>query len=419
MFFNKLKALVRGFGLIAGTMLMIYGAISVLRYAGTAYGAPAMQGGGTLTSVPKYLNYQGTLRDPEGNLMSGLHNMTFRIYDRVSASQNEAVWVEAHDNVTVRDGQFSVLLGNNTPLPLTIFYGPDTFIGVTVAPFDEMVPRQRFASVPYAIYADHASSLTQPDGENNHAVFVDTEGKVGVGTDSPVAHLEIVNTSGATETIQIKKESNELAIDPNSIQSSASLNINTDTNSDLVIGGKVGIGIAPAASLHVKSADPDMILDATEASTGITQFNFSENGTSKASFDYFRNTDELSILSQGVNAMTFDGANVGIGTQNPTRKLHVSGDANVTGNLIFGSLTGFIVSNVVNAEGNNGTNANTILMSASNSICFLTKTVVRNADTESEDTGCEVYKSGTSWRLRTWSSGDANAFCSAICLSWD
>ncbi|MCB0111601.1 MAG: hypothetical protein KDE53_37015, partial [Caldilineaceae bacterium] len=130
--------------------------------------------------------------------LSGYYSMTFRIYDRVSAPLNAAVWSEQHANVPVRNGQFSVLLGNNVPVPSTLFYGPDTFIGVTVAPSDEMVPRQRFASVPYAVYADHASALTRPDGQSNQEVYVSPEGNIGIGTITPTLKLDIQGDFGRT-----------------------------------------------------------------------------------------------------------------------------------------------------------------------------------------------------------------------------
>jgi hypothetical protein len=103
--------------------------------------------------VPLLTNYQGILKDSEGNLLSGYYNMTFRLYDDVTALATDARWVEQHLSVTVRDGRFTVLLGNNNPLPTTLFSSRDRFIGVTVEPYDEMVPRQRFASVPYAMNA--------------------------------------------------------------------------------------------------------------------------------------------------------------------------------------------------------------------------------------------------------------------------
>jgi hypothetical protein len=420
MFSNKFGAFVRSISLIAGALLVIFAGVNVLKYTGTAYGAPALQGGDALTTVPTYLNYQGTLRDPEGKLMSGLHDMTFRLYDRVSASLSEAVWVEVHEKVTVRDGQFSVLLGNNTPLPHTNFYGPDMFIGVTVAPFDEMVPRQRFASVPYAIYADHASSLTSPDGLHNTAVFVARDGKVGIGTTTPSAQLQIINTSGATDTIQIKAGDHNLAIDGNGIHSNAPLLLNTDSKAGVALGGNVGLGIAsPEVSLHVKRDDADMILDSNTPDTGAASIRLREAGADKAVIELDLATDRLNIASQNQLAMTVAGANVGIGTTAPTRKLDVNGDAAVAGNLSFGSLSGFTISDVFYFEGNNGSNDFFEIMPEGANICFLSKSVVRNADDESEDVGCEVYRDIGRWWVRAHSRDDANAFCAATCMSWD
>ena len=93
--------------------------------------------------------------------------MTLRIYDDVIGTT--PLWQEEHKRVTVREGYFNVLLGNNEPLTNTLFIHPDRFIGLTVHPYDEMIPRQRFASVPYAMHsyhatkADHASTADNAD----------------------------------------------------------------------------------------------------------------------------------------------------------------------------------------------------------------------------------------------------------------
>ena len=116
------------------TTTLLYLLLSVLQPVGAALGAVLRQATGVAKTVPPYLNYQGILRDAEGKPMSGIHKLTFRIYRDVTAPLPEAVWMEEHPEVTVRDGQFSVLLGNNKPVPPELFTGPDMFIGVTVAP---------------------------------------------------------------------------------------------------------------------------------------------------------------------------------------------------------------------------------------------------------------------------------------------
>jgi hypothetical protein len=348
MIFRRLRALAQTIGFATFALLMVYGAISLFYYAKSAYGSPLMQAGVSGT-VPPYLNYQGILRDPEGNLMSGLHDMTFRIYDRVSAPQAEAVWSEIHEDVTVRDGQFSVLLGNTTPLPFTIFYGPDTFIGVTVAPFDEMVPRQRFASVPFAIYADHASSLTSPNATSDTAVSVTADGRVGIGTENPGYLLDVdgrmrvregddltsggiwfADGSGATDYGFVGMDT------PARIgfwgNAGAKWGLVMDTTD-----GDVGLGTqAPSVPLHVLAPDPDLTLDA-ETTTGETSIRFSEAGQSRAAIEFIRDTDALQLASQNQTSLALAGDLVTLDTLNATGSATVGGNLHAEGNLRLGS----------------------------------------------------------------------------------
>jgi microcystin-dependent protein len=48
----------------------------------------------------------------------------------------------------------------SNPIPADLFNDPDRFVGVQVAGYDEMVPRQRFGSVPYVFHANHATTAT-------------------------------------------------------------------------------------------------------------------------------------------------------------------------------------------------------------------------------------------------------------------
>nr|HMN27048.1 hypothetical protein [Caldilineaceae bacterium] len=201
------KSIVQICGFILLGLLALYSGLSVFSNATRALGAasqaaPAQQTA-TSQTVPPYLTYQGMVRDPEGKLQEGAHKITFRIYDRLSAPPSDAIWVEEHAEVMVHNGFFSVLLGQSTPLSPALFASPDTFIGVTVDPFAESMPRQRFASMPYAIYADHASALKAPDGKPGSAVSVDVAGAVGVGTTNPQAQLHISGTADISPTMQV------------------------------------------------------------------------------------------------------------------------------------------------------------------------------------------------------------------------
>lgn len=104
-------------------------------------------------STPSDMNYQGILRDEDGNLSeTGNYTLTFRIYDEVVAG--EELYKQEKSGIIVRDGRFNTTLSG---IPTTVFTaGKDRFIGVTVEPFAEMVPRERLASVPYAVQAEDA-----------------------------------------------------------------------------------------------------------------------------------------------------------------------------------------------------------------------------------------------------------------------
>ena len=222
MLFRKFQLLTQIVGSMTLVLLALYGLLALLgghasnswaaqqiaNITGAPQKAPLSQWGDS--TVPLVMNYSGYADDHEGKPRTGYYTMTFRIYDDVIATTT--LWQEKHINVTVREGYFSVLLGNNTPLTNTLFTDPDRFIGVTVHPYHEMIPRQRLASMPYAMHsyhatkadhalqadhaikaeqADRAYGLNAPDGEPQDALIVDAEGQIGVGTTIPEATLEI------------------------------------------------------------------------------------------------------------------------------------------------------------------------------------------------------------------------------------
>ncbi|MCP4713987.1 MAG: right-handed parallel beta-helix repeat-containing protein [Deltaproteobacteria bacterium] len=71
----------------------------------------------------RLLGYQGYLTDKDGTPLNGSYAITFRVFD--NATQGNVIWLERHQGgraVTVRDGLFSVTLGQITLFPKTIFY---------------------------------------------------------------------------------------------------------------------------------------------------------------------------------------------------------------------------------------------------------------------------------------------------------
>lgn len=212
MFGKRLQAIVQSVGLICFVILAVYGLWSFIARPGALAGAaPAQQAAGAV--IPQLVNYQGYLLDGDGKTLDGTHNITFRIYDGPQAGA-AVLHEEAHATVQVRNGYFSVLLGDQEgkPLPAGIFANKDRYVGITVAPNPEMTPRQRFASVAYAFTAANAdlldgrdsssfspsnlNFLTASDGSPGQAVYVNANGQVGIGTTSPGQELNIKAASG-------------------------------------------------------------------------------------------------------------------------------------------------------------------------------------------------------------------------------
>lgn len=108
--------------------------------------------------------------------MSGSFDIAFKTYDDVVTTT--PLYEETQTGVTVCNGYFRVLLGNNNPpghtLPLALFSSPDRFINITVAPYAEMVPSQRFASVAYAFQAQQGANSDLLDNRDSSS-FADKQ----------------------------------------------------------------------------------------------------------------------------------------------------------------------------------------------------------------------------------------------------
>ena len=224
------------------------------------------------------------------------------------------------------DGQFSVLLGDLNPIPPRLFQGADRFIGITVDDMDEMVPRQRFAAVPYAMASAGATYLTAPDTNPLKAVAVDNEGQVGIGTESPDAPLHI------------QTGEQNVRIGPTSINSDSSFQVNNGTANNVSLaagGGLVGMGTTePTRALHVKSADPDLALDFTPDGQAVqADISFLENGDQKASLYYSRANDHIALETRNKTSLVVAGDKVGIGTSTPASTLDINGEVHVNGPL--------------------------------------------------------------------------------------
>ena len=153
------------------------------------------------TEVPEEINYQGVLTDPTGDVVpDDNYDITFRLYDIPTGGV--PLW-SATQSVATHGGLFNVLL----PIPPLHFDGSDRWLGLEVDSDGEMVPRQQIASVPHA-YRSHEGgdghSLDAADGDPVNALYVDNDGKVGIGTTSPTEELDLMGDARFDGTLRIE-----------------------------------------------------------------------------------------------------------------------------------------------------------------------------------------------------------------------
>ncbi|MDZ7744330.1 MAG: glycine rich domain-containing protein [Candidatus Saccharibacteria bacterium] len=133
----------------------------------------------TSAATSEYLNFQARLYNSAGNIVpDGTYNLEFKLHDHATntggaqgSCSGSCAWRETRtstDQVTVRNGYFSVNLGSVTSLP-DINWDQDLWlsmnIGGTGSPTwdGEMTPRIKLTAIPHAL---SAGQLNQDDGTN-------------------------------------------------------------------------------------------------------------------------------------------------------------------------------------------------------------------------------------------------------------
>ena len=142
-------------------------------------------------------------------------------------------------------------------------------------------------------------------------VRIDSSGKVGIGTNNPTQKLKVY--AGSIEVSRFNGEYTGDAVD-------GQTSLFTHPGSDAGAGSGSAISIVGGTG----SATALYFGDTADADVGSISYFHSDN-----SLRFTTNTEErLRITSSG---------NVGIGTENPDKKLRVEGDARITGTLTMGT----------------------------------------------------------------------------------
>ena len=104
--------------------------------------------------IPRQISYQGLLVAPNGMPISnGKHVIRIAIYDAPAATLD--IFNET-DETTTSNGLFNIIIGGILPIPQSLDFSKQYWLGVSVDGGTEMVPRTALTSVPYALHAEVA-----------------------------------------------------------------------------------------------------------------------------------------------------------------------------------------------------------------------------------------------------------------------
>ena len=133
------------------------------------------------STVPNTISYQGKITDASGNPVGAgtpvNRTVIFRVWDSPSATTAVNRLYSEQQNVTISEGEFSVLIGTGTPVDgetgnafttfsSAVFAGATRYLGITVDDGDlnltndpESSPRQQIVSTVFALRAQTAESV--------------------------------------------------------------------------------------------------------------------------------------------------------------------------------------------------------------------------------------------------------------------
>ena len=172
---------------------------------------------------------------------------------------------------------------------------------------------------------------------NSTVLCLQQNGNVGIGTTGPTRKLSVEDSSSSIIADFKYSAAAYSSIDLSNNTSFARL---SSVNSDLLLSpaGLEKMRITSAGNVGIGTTSPDLKLDVTHATSGEYVATFQNTAANLELKLGVTSTNYLNIQGQEIGnsnaynmSLQADGGNVGINTTIPTQKLHVAGNARVTG----------------------------------------------------------------------------------------
>lgn len=342
-----------------------------------------------LGQAPQQISFQGILRDNDGvSLKNQQSTITLSIFN---ASTQSLLYQETHSTTSDNFGLIHLSLGTGTPVSGTfnaIAWGSSTvsFTVTATLPNNTIleIAEQSFKSVPYALHAATASSLSGANdvdntNELNQALsfdgtvlrITDQGGELSTDLSSLSQNAEQVpfqnngtsltstNVQGAiaelaTSLSTVNTDQQTLTLDSTSLSISggnvvnlaplkddADANPNNELNLNFVLNG---------TNLTLSDAGGDLVVDLSSTNQNAAQVPFDNTGTNFSATDVQAAINELAsdlaVVNTDAQTLSFNGSSISItgGNSVDISALGNDADANATNEIQHLSISGSTIS---------------------------------------------------------------------------
>jgi len=294
---------------------------------------------------PGVLSYQGYLvHAADSTAVTDTLEMTFKLFD--AETKGNEVWIETQF-VEVNKGLFHVYLGTENPFDLIVFDGNPRWLQVEIQA-QILGVRQTVGWAAYSHWSWNAEKfsglspddldirwvneedlnhLNAADGDPFRALFVDDEGRVGIGTQSP-SHLLTLMGNDARFSIASLVEYPALILKSPIDTESEAWKLYKDLSSNKLVvqngeSAQLFIEGGSTTRVGIGKEDPDTTL---EVNGGVKAKVFIGDGSQLTNISGTVDSD-WNVTSGDMYSIPT--GNVGIGTETPAGKLQVvSADGN-------------------------------------------------------------------------------------------